>query len=143
MNTRTSITYNVQLRFTTSSPWNMSHPTKVEENWPSKITFLEYNGGILSRGFCPGGFCPGGILSRGILSWGNFVQGDFVWGVLSGGILSYNPLIHLLQLLGFTLKFGIKQSKISQNFAEQLLPKAKISGLADDRLDNFSKDALI
>ena len=43
----------------------------------------------------------------------------------------------------FNLKFGIKQSKISQNLAEQLLRKAKISGLADDRLDNFSKDALI
>ena len=41
------------------------------------------------------------------------------------------------------LKFDIKQSKISYNFAEQLLQKTKISGPADDRLDNFSKDALI
>ena len=39
VNRRTSITYYVQLRFSTSSPWNISHLTKVEENWPSKITF--------------------------------------------------------------------------------------------------------
>ena len=32
MTTRTSITYYFQLRFTTSSPWNISRPTKVEEN---------------------------------------------------------------------------------------------------------------
>ena len=44
--------------------------------------YIEYNGGILSRGILSGGFCPGGILSRGILSGGfcpgGFVQGDFV-----------------------------------------------------------------
>ena len=40
MNTNTSITYYVQLRFTTSSPWNISRPTKVEENWPLEITFI-------------------------------------------------------------------------------------------------------
>ena len=55
VNTRTSITYYVRLCFTTSSPWNISHPTKVEENWPSKITF------ILSRKY-----------------WGEFCAGDFV-----------------------------------------------------------------
>ena len=41
------------------------------------------------------------------------------------------------------LKFGIKLSKIIQNFAEQFYKKTKISGPADDRLDDFSKDALI
>ena len=61
--TRTSITYNVQLRFTTSLPWNISHPTKVKENWPSKITFIKYNGEGVPRG--------------------DFVLGDFVQGVLS------------------------------------------------------------
>ena len=33
--------------------------------------------------------------------------------------------------------FGIKQSKIGWNFAQQWLPKAKISGPADDRRPNF------
>ena len=85
VNTRTSITYYVQLRFSTSWPWNISHLTKVEENWPSKITFQKaesieewnslggYNGGILSRGILSqGGFCPGGFCPR------DFVRGDFV-----------------------------------------------------------------
>ena len=36
VNTRTSITYYVQLRFSTSSLWNISHLIKAEENWPSK-----------------------------------------------------------------------------------------------------------
>ena len=46
------------------------------------ILYIEYNGGILSWGFCPGGFCPGGFCPRG------FCPGDFVRGVLSWGILS-------------------------------------------------------
>ena len=41
------------------------------------------------------------------------------------------------------LKFGIKLSKIIQNFTEQFYKKTKISGPADDRLDDFSKDVLI
>ena len=77
VNTRTSITYYVQLRFSTSWPWNISHLAKVEENWPSKITFQkaesieQWNSlGDIMGGFCPGGFCPRG----------DFVQGDFVLG---------------------------------------------------------------
>ena len=35
------------------------------------------------------------------------------------------------------LKFGMKQPKISQKFAEQWLPKPKISGPADDRRPDF------
>ena len=38
---------------------------------------------------------------------------------------------------------GIKLSKIIQNFAEQFYKNTKISGPADDRLDDFSKGALI
>ena len=50
--------------------------------WGKGILYIEYNGGILSRGtlsggFCLGGFCPGGILSRGILS-GGVCPGNFV-----------------------------------------------------------------
>ena len=41
------------------------------------------------------------------------------------------------------LKFGIKLSKIIQNFAKKFYKKTKISGPASDRLDDFSKDALI
>ena len=40
------------------------------------------------------------------------------------------------------LKFGIKLSKIIQNFCRAILQKTKISGPADDRLDDFSKNAL-
>ena len=41
------------------------------------ILYIEYNGGILSRGFCPGGFCPGGFVLGGFCP-GGFVRGDFV-----------------------------------------------------------------
>ena len=40
---------------------------KGGKNWPSKITFMEYNEAILSRGILSGGFCPGGFV------WGDFV----------------------------------------------------------------------
>ena len=48
----------------------------LEFGWQG-ILYIEYNGGILSWGFCPGDFVRG-----------DFVQGDFVRGILSGGILS-------------------------------------------------------
>ena len=78
VNTRTSITYYVQLRFSTSSPWNISHLIKAEENWGKDIVYRIY----IMGGFCPGGFCPRGILSRGILS-GGFCLGGLVRGILS------------------------------------------------------------
>ena len=37
----------------------------------------------------------------------------------------------------FNLKFGIKQTKIGSKFAEQWLPRAKISGATDDTRHNF------
>ena len=76
VNTRTSVTYYVQLRFSTSSPWNISHLTKVEENNISIKQKVLSNGAVwgdIMGGFCPGGFCPRG----------DFVQGDFVRGILS------------------------------------------------------------
>ena len=41
------------------------------------------------------------------------------------------------------LKFGIKQFENQLKFCRAVLQKTKILGPADDRLDNFSKDALI
>ena len=54
------------------------------------ILYIEYNGGILSWGFCPGGFCLGdfvlgGILSRGILSRGILSGGFCPRGFCPGG----------------------------------------------------------
>ena len=102
VNTRTSITYYVQLRFSTSC-MTMEYITSnkggrklaFENNIYIKQKVLsngtvwgDIMGGFCPGGFCPGGFCPrgdfvlGGILSRGILSGGfcpgGFVRGDFV-----------------------------------------------------------------
>ena len=52
-------------------------------------------------------------------------------------------IIDLLQLLEIYFKVSYKAIENQLNFAKQLIPKAKISGSADYRLDNFSKDALI
>ena len=92
VNTRTSITYYVQLHFSTSC-MTMEYITSnkggrklaFENNIYIKQKVLS-NGtvwGDIMGGFCPGGFCPGGFCPRG-----DFVQGDLVWGILSGGILS-------------------------------------------------------
>ena len=98
VNTRTSITYYVQLRFATSC-MTMEYITSnkggrklaFENNIYIKQKVLS-NGtvwGDIMGGFCPGGFCPGdfvlgGILSGGVLSGGfcpgGFVRGGFVRG---------------------------------------------------------------
>ena len=93
MNTRTSITYYVQLRFSTSC-MTMEYITSnkggrklaFENNIYIKQKVLSngtvwrgYNGGFCPGGFCPGGFCPRGILSRGILT-GGFCPGGFCPG---------------------------------------------------------------
>ena len=92
VNTRTSITYYVQLRFSTSC-MTMEYITSNKGGRKLAFENIIYikqkvlsNGtvwGDIMGGFCPGGFCPGGFCPRG-----DFVQGDFVRGILSGGVLS-------------------------------------------------------
>ena len=83
VNARTSITYYVQLRFSTSYFMTMTYITSnkggrklaFENNIYIKQKVLS-NGtvwGNIMGGFCPGGFCP-----RGDFVQGDFVRGDFV-----------------------------------------------------------------
>ena len=49
----------------------------------------------------------------------------------------HNLFLYFLKSSYFNLKFGIKQSKIGWKFAEQWLPKVKISEPVDDRRPDF------